>query len=156
MHECRGCEILSGNSGQVHSKGLTVAEPASVSSCDLTGISFLESFSVILEFPGWGDWFCYVRRRRTHAFRVVFPEITLKGFMDQSQGDRSWCYAISGIGRHFGLLPCGTNGLDLMWKCFLGRLELRTPLFFLRNQYNKKTFIRDRTHFSNLWLLLVL
>ena len=27
---------------------------------------------------------------------------------------------------------------------------LRTPLFFLHNQYNKKTFIRDRTHFSNL------
>ena len=54
------------------------------------------------------------------------------------------------LGRHFGLLPCGTNSLDLMWKCFLGRLELRTPLFFLHNQYNKKTFIRDRTHFSNL------
>ena len=30
MRECRGCEILSGNSGQVYSKGLTIAEPASV------------------------------------------------------------------------------------------------------------------------------
>ena len=46
--------------------------------------------------------FC-VRRRRTCVSRAVFTEITLKGFMKQTQGDRSWCHAISGIGRHFGL-----------------------------------------------------
>ena len=45
----------------------------------------------------------YVRRRRKHTNRVIFTEITLESFMDQSQGDRSWCHAISGIGRHFGL-----------------------------------------------------
>ena len=45
----------------------------------------------------------------------------------------------------------GTNSLDLVCKCFLGRLELKTTIFFPHNQYNKKkTFIRDRTHFTDL------
>ena len=45
----------------------------------------------------------------------------------------------------------GTNSLDLVCKCFLGRLELKTTIFFLHNQYNKKkTFTRDRTHFTDL------
>ena len=35
---------------------------------------------------------------------------------------------------------CGTNSLDLMYKCFLSRPELKTPIFFLRNQYNEKYF----------------
>ena len=68
---------------------------------------------------------CYcVQRRRTHTDRVVFTEITLEGFMDHSQGDRSWCHAIWGVGCRFGLADwlCGTNSLDLMCKCFLGRL----------------------------------
>ena len=45
----------------------------------------------------------------------------------------------------------GTNSLDLVCKCFLGRLELKTTIFFPHNQYNKKkTFTRDRTHFTDL------
>ena len=57
-------------------------------------------------------------------------------------------HAISGIGRHFGVADwlgwlCGTNSLDLMYKCFLGRLELKTPTFFLRNQYNKKKLLLE-------------
>lgn len=40
---------------------------------------------------------------------------------------------------------CGTNSLDLMYKCILGRLKLKTRIFFLRNQYNKTTFTRDQT-----------
>ena len=45
----------------------------------------------------------------------------------------------------------GTNSLDLVCKCFLGRLELKTKIFFPHNQYNKKkTFARDRTHFTDL------
>ena len=43
------------------------------------------------------------------------------------------------------------NSLDLVCKCFLGRLELKTTIFFPHNQYNKKkTFTRDRTHFTDL------
>ena len=30
----------------------------------------------------------------------------------------------------------GTNSLDLVCKCFLGRLELKTTIFFPHNQYN--------------------
>ena len=33
---------------------------------------------------------------------------------------------------------------------FLAALNRGHPFFFLRNQYNKKTFITDRTHFTNL------
>ena len=53
---------------------------------------------------------------------------------------------ISGVGRHFGLAGwlCGTNSLDLVCKCFLGCLELKTLNFFLRNQYNKKAFTRKK------------
>ena len=69
-------------------------------------------------------------------------EITPEGFM--SQGDRSWCHVISDIGHHFGLAGwlagwlCSTNSLYLMCKCFLGCLQLKTPISFLCNQYNKK------------------
>ena len=78
---------------------------------------------------------CARRRRtyRTHTNRVVFTEITLEGFMDQSQGDRSWCHAISSFGCHFGLagwMAMWHKSLDLMCKCFLGRLELKTTIFF--------------------------
>ena len=45
----------------------------------------------------------YVRRRRTHTNRVVSRESLSRVFMDQPKGERSWCHAISGIGRHFGL-----------------------------------------------------
>ena len=71
-----------------------------------------------------------VRRRKTHTNRVVFTEITLEGFINQSWGDRSWYHAIWGIGRHFGPADwlCGTNSLDLICKCFLGRFELKTPI----------------------------
>ena len=53
---------------------------------------------------------------------------------------------ISGVGRHFGLAGwlCGTNSLDLVCKCFLGRIELKTLNFFLRNQYSKKAFTRKK------------
>ena len=33
---------------------------------------------------------------------------------------------------------CSTNSLYLMCKCFLGCLQLKTPISFLCNQYNKK------------------
>ena len=71
-------------------------------------------------------------------------EITPEGFM--SQGDRSWCHVISDIRHHFGLAGwlAGTNSLYLMCKCFLGCLQLKTPISFLCNQYNKKNFTRDR------------
>ena len=104
-----------------------------------------------------------VRRRRTHTNRVVFTKITLEGFMDQSQGDRSGYHTILGIGRHFGMAGwvagwlCSTNSLDLVCKCFLRRLELKTPIFFFCTISTiTKTFTRDRTCFINLWLLLVL
>lgn len=45
---------------------------------------------------------------------------------------------------------CGTNSLDLMYKCILGRLKLKTRIFFLRNQYNKTTFTRDQTLYHSL------
>ena len=45
----------------------------------------------------------YVRRRRTHTNRVALRESLSRVFMDQPKGERSWCHAISGIGRHFGL-----------------------------------------------------
>ena len=53
---------------------------------------------------------------------------------------------ISGVGRHFGLAGwlCGTNRLDLVCKCFFGRLELKTLNFFLHNQYNKNAFTRKK------------
>ena len=77
--------------------------------------------------------------------------------MDQSQGDRLWCHVISGIGHNFGPADwvadwlCGTNSLDLMCKCFHGRLELNTPIFFFcAISTMKKPFTRDRTHFTNL------
>ena len=52
--------------------------------------------------------------------------------MDQSQGDRSRYHTILGIGRHFGMAGWlrSTNSLDLVCKCFLRRLELKTPIFF--------------------------
>ena len=39
---------------------------------------------------------------------------------------------------------CSTNSLYLICKCFLGCLQLKTPISFLCNQYNKKIFTRDR------------
>ena len=45
----------------------------------------------------------YVRRRRMHTNRVALRESLSRVFMDQPKGERSWCHAISGIGRHFGL-----------------------------------------------------
>ena len=37
----------------------------------------------------------------------------------------------------------GTNSLDLVCKCFLGRLELKTTIFFPHNQYNKKKLLLE-------------
>ena len=60
-------------------------------------------------------------------------------FMDQSLGDQSWCHAISGIGRHLGLAGYVAQIASISCaNVFLGRLELKTPIFFLCNQYNKK------------------
>ena len=57
-----------------------------------------------------------VQRRRTHTDRVVFTKITLEGFMRFRALAPGWLY--------------GTNSLDLLCKCFLGHLELKTPIFF--------------------------
>ena len=37
----------------------------------------------------------------------------------------------------------GTNSLDLVCKCFLGRLELKTTIFSPHNQYNKKKLLLE-------------
>ena len=37
----------------------------------------------------------------------------------------------------------GTNSLDLVCKCFLGRPELKTTIFFPHNQYNKKKLLLE-------------
>ena len=100
--------------------------------------------------------FC-VRRRRTCASRAVFTEITLKGFMKQSQGDRSWCHAISGISAILGCLTSYVAQIASI-SCanvFLAPLSWRHR-FFCAISTIQKTFCRDRTHFTNLWLLLVI
>ena len=71
--------------------------------------------------------------------------------MDQSLGDQSRCHAISGIGRHLGLAGYVAQIASISCaNVFLGRFELKTPIFFLRNQYIKKSLTRDCTHFTNL------
>ena len=65
--------------------------------------------------------------------------------MDQSQGDRSGYHTISGIGHHFGPagLLCGTNSLDLMCKCFLDRLELKTHRLAQSVRLKKKNLLLE-------------
>ena len=45
---------------EVHSKGLTMQACSRFPAAIPTGLRSLESFSVILEFSGWGDWFCFI------------------------------------------------------------------------------------------------
>ena len=98
-----------------------------------------------------------IQWRRRHANRVVFREITLEGFMDQSLGDQSWCHAISGIGRHSGLAGYVAQIASISCaNVFLAALSWKNQFFFCAISTIKKSLTRDCTHFTNLWLLLVL
>ena len=89
-----------------------------------------------------------------------FTEITLKGFYGP-------------VPRALIVVPCDFRHWAPFWtswlpgyvaqiasiscpNVFLAALSCRHWVFFLRNQYIKKTFTRDWTHFTNLWLLLVM
>ena len=55
LRELIGCEIPSGNSGQVHSKDLTVAEPASVFQLQFSPeLAFWKVFLLFLNFQAEG------------------------------------------------------------------------------------------------------
>ena len=93
--------------------------------------------------------FC-VRRRRTCGSRAVFTEITLKGI----DRDAMRYQALGAI------LACLTSYVAQIASIscanvFLAALSWRYR-FFCAISTIQKTFCRDRTHFSNLWLLLVI
>ena len=86
-----------------------------------------------------------VQRRRTHSNHVFQWKSLLRVLCPKGiDRDAMWFQTLGTILDWLAGWLCSTNSLYLMCKCFLGCLQLKTPISFLCNQYNKKIFTRDR------------
>ena len=99
---------------------------------------------------------CCVRRRRMHTNHVVFQNQSC-GFYEEVPRVSTWCHSISGFGCHLGWMDwlCGTDSLDRMWLWNQSRGFYEEVPRVSTWCHSISGFRWNRTHFTNLWLLLV-